>query len=285
MSIYNSKIIKVKNCTFRNNTSDSYFTKKPFQGSAGGLSIGYNSSNSYFYLPDQDNHNHPIAIYRINIYNFTTSPLQYPHVILLLYTEISIEIINCTLTDNSAVLPAGQGGSSTDVLINNVFVGRGGALSVLINTDDYLKFKLSNNSFINNSAESFGGGVYCLTQRGYNQTYTIYNNVFMNNKGPRAGALGLFYLIDLIVPNNSSFNYDICNCTFYNNNASLIAGAVVVSAVYKLTKNVNITFKGCIFSKNEAVIHGGAVDTISFDFFNSIPAESQITFINWLVHV
>ena len=268
----------MKNCTFRNNTSDSYFTNKPFQGSAGGLSIGY-SSDSYFiepYLPDQDNH--PVAVYSIN---FTTSPVQYSHVILLppllLYTK-SVEIINCTFTDNCAVLPTGEGGSSTDVLINNVFVGRGGALSVLINTDDYLKFELSNSSFINNSAEAFGGGVYCLTQRGYIQAYTIHNNVFMNNKGPRAGALGLFYLI---VPSNSAYNYNICNCTFYNNTASLIAGAVVVSAVSELTTNINITFKDCNFSKNAAVIHGGAVDTISFDFFSSIPSESPITFINW----
>ena len=275
----------MKNCTFRNNTSDSYFTKKPFQGSAGSLSIGYNSLDSYFiepYSPDQDNH--PIAI-AFESGNFTTPPVQCPHAILspplLLCIKTSVEIINCTFTENSAVLPAGQGGSSTDVLINNVFVGRGGALSVLINTNDYLKFELSNNSFIYNSAKAFGGGVYCLTQRGYNQAYTIHINFFMNNKGPRAGALGLFYLL---VPKNATYSYDVCNCTFYNNTASLIAGAVVVSAVSELTTSINITFKDYNFSKNAAVIHGGAVDTISFDFFNSIPAESPITFINWLVN-
>ena len=274
----------MKNCTFQNNTSDGYFTKKPFQGSAGGLSIGYNSSDSYFikpYSPNQDNH--LMASFAGG--NFTTSPDRYPHLTTLppslLYPQISVELISSTFTGNSAVLPAGQGGSSTDVLMNNVFTGRGGALSVLINTGDYFKFKLSNNSFINNSAEAFGGGVYCLTQRGFNQTYIIHNNVFINNKGPRAGALALLYLI---VPNNAAYNYNVCNCTFYNNTATLIAGAVMVSAVYELTRNVHITFKDCRFFKNAAVIHGGSFNMISFDFFNSIPAESPITFINWLVH-
>jgi len=267
LSIYNSKIIKVENCTFRNNTSDSYFTKKPFQGSAGGLSIGYNSYFIEPYSPDQNNH--PVAVYNIDI-----TPLQ-PS---LLCTKTCVKIINCRFYDNSAVLPVGQAGSSTDVLINNVFTGRGGALSVLVNTDDYFKCNFSNNIFINNSAEAFGGGVYCLTQRGFNQIYTIHNNTFINNKGSRAGALALLYLK---VSDTPAYNYNVCNCTFYNNTASLIAGAVMVSAVYELTRNVHITFKDCNFSKNVAVIHGGSFDAISFDFFNSIPTESPITFIYW----
>ena len=270
------------NCTFHNNTSDSYFTRKPFQGSAGGLSIGYNSSGSYFTEPSVED-NDPVAAF--DGYNFTTTRIQDIHPLGAFsnnnFDIPDILIINCKFTENSAILPAGQGGSSNDALINNVFHGRGGALSILVNTD-LITFEFCDNIVMNNFAEAFGGGVYCLTQRGSSQRYTFSNNVFINNTGPQAGGLALIYLtipkIAIII-----HIYHVYNCTFYNNSASEMAGAAIISAVYGLATNIFVTFKDCNFSNNAATIHGGAVDITSYYFFDNIQAESLIRFINWLV--
>ena len=43
LNIFNSPNVIIKHCTFRNNTSSSYFTRKPFQGNSGGLSVAYNT--------------------------------------------------------------------------------------------------------------------------------------------------------------------------------------------------------------------------------------------------
>ena len=69
LSIYNSQNVTVKNCTFYNNTSDSYFFNQmqQYQGSSGGLSVGFNMNNSSVVLN--------ITITNINFGNNNASPL------------------------------------------------------------------------------------------------------------------------------------------------------------------------------------------------------------------
>ena len=246
--------ITVKNCIFHNNTSDSLFTRKEYQGSAGGFSVGYD-----FYVT-------PFPVHDNNS-NALISP-----------GSVTSQITNCTFTDNSAQLFNGQRETSTDVLTNNIFPGRGGALSILVNTDLTLTFEFSDNVVMNNFAEVFGGGVYCLTRKGFSQTYTFSNNVFINNTGLRAGGLALIYIETPKIAVHSN----IYNCAFYNNTVSQIAGATIVFAVYGLATNIFVTFKDCKFLNNTAAVYGGAVDTLSLNI-NGIQAESLITFINWLV--
>ena len=250
----------VKNCTFHNNTSDGYFTSKPYQGSAGGLSIGFNSSDIGFIDPQPDD----------NIQHTYVPP-----------PSLNILIINCTFTSNSAVLLHGQRGTSTDSLINKTFPGRGGALSILANTETVIDFVFSNSRVINNFAEAFGGGVYCLTLRGSWQQYTFDNNIFMNNTASVTGGLALIYLVNTILefPVHSL----VCNCTFYSNTATSVAGATAIYFIFEFASDVFVIFENCKFSSNTAVIYGGAVDITSYNFFDNIQAASLIEFINWLV--
>ena len=161
--------------------------------------------------------------------------------------------------------------------MNKIFRGRGGAVIVLVNTDLYLTFNFSDNIVMNNSAEVFAGGVYCLTQISSPQTYTFNNNTFVNNTGLQAGGLGLFYATE---KPTIAIHTDIHKCSFYNNTAFQKGGAALVISDYELPTNVSITFKECNFFNNAAMVHGGAVDVASF---NRILAEPLIALVNWLV--
>ena len=258
--------ITLKNCKFHNNTSNGSFTTSPYQGSAGGCSIGYNN----------------IA------FAFTVPSLQ---------DGARVLITNCNFTDNSARIPASgvstsvkdrdllcaqrRSRSLTDVLTPVYkFNGRGGGLAVLVNIDIPLFFKFTDNIVMNNCAEAFGGGVYCITRRHSNQTYRFSNSTFVNNRGPKAGGLALVYLLNTSNTEFTVHSY-VYNCKFYDNTASEIAGAAVVSAVYGLASNIFVTFKECNFSNNAAKIYGGAVDIASYDFFDNIENQSLVNFHNW----
>ena len=136
---------------------------------------------------------------------------------------------------------------------------------------------------MNNDATTFGGGVYCLAQKGsVYQTYTFANIIFKNNTGAKGN--GLTYIILLNVPITFTVHGLIYNCTFINNTArSEVGGATSVYPLYALANSI-IIFKECKFYNNNALVYGGAVDIISDSFFNNNEAIFPIEFINWLVH-
>lgn len=253
MSIYKSEKIIIRNCTFQNNTSDGYFTNKPFLGSSGGLSIGFNSSDNYF----------------------TSRGLH------------NILIINCIFTNNYALFLDRRKFSSTDAILNKTFYGRGGALSMLINTRNSLEFLFRDNTVINNYADAPGGGVYCLIQTySTNQNYTFHNNDFINNTGSAAGGMAFIYQFNNSITTSSQFTIHsvVYNCMFCNNTAILeVGGAVGIFSILELTNNSFTTFKHCKFYNNTAVAYGGAVDIESYDFFVNIQTVPLVNFTNWLV--
>ena len=261
MSIHNSANITVENCTFHNNTSDGYFSK-PYQGSAGGLSIGHNSLGNYF----------------------TTRESYYYEGFDPLFLNI-VHIINCTFTNNSALFSDGLGITPSEAFQNYVFYGRGGALFVFPYIKNPLRFVFNDNKVINNFADAIGGGVYCLTPRSSCQNYTFGNNVFINNIGSVAGGLALPYLNvsqELLFPVHTL----VYNCTFHSNTAkSKVAGAISIYFIFGVTSNITVKFRDCEFSSNAAVAYGGAVDITSYAFFDNIQTITLINFNNWLVQL
>ena len=265
MSIYESEQITIKNCTFHNNTSDGYFTNKSFMGSSGGLSIGYNYSDSNNYFTSE----------RCRVFG---PPSPIPPIVLHIF------IINCVFTNNFALFLDGQGNSLIEAIQTNKFYGRGGALSLFISVRHTLKFAFNDSKVINNFAGALGGGMYCLFETCSNQTYTFGNNVFMNNTASMVGGIVFIYRY---IPMQSCFaiiNSLLYNCTFYNNTArSKVAGAVAIYSVLGLSENISITFKHCKFHNNTAMTYGGAVDITSYSFFVSIELVQLVEFIDWLV--
>ena len=244
VSIYNSQDVTVKNCKFLNNTSDSYFTRRPYQGSSAGLSIGY-------------------------------------HYILskLILHNVSVLVTGCTFINNYAAAPTALRLTSTEIFRGRIFSGRGASMSILVNINTALSFILNSSIFVNNSAYNLAGGIYCLAESGKDrQSYLWSNNVFIGNRASLAGVLNFISTFNF--PIQFVLNYTVYNCTFSDNVAhSEVAGAATIYPLYGLP-NTLVVFEDCKFYNNSALIYGGAVDIASYNFF-AYRILFPVEFINW----
>jgi len=234
----------VKNCTFYNNIADTFFIR-PYQGNAGGLSIGYNAR---FAKVSLDN--------------------------------ISIIVINCNFTDNHAA----ERFSPHRVQEERIFSGRGGGMIFLINVtgvDRILQFTVNNSIFKNNLASNLGGGIYTFSSETANlkQLYIYANNIFIGNAADYGGA---FLASNEIESRNYSLNRLLYNCSFENNKARHIGGGMYMYFAYGFGGDF-VRVEECTFSRNTAVDHGGAFDAVSLNLYGNRQLQSPIVFENWYV--
>ena len=225
LNVYNSKNVLISNCTFYNSTSSSYFTRKPYQGSAGGLSIGYNSQ-------------------------------------CVTLSDVNVIVIDCKFTNNRA---AGLNLSPTQLQARRIFSGRGGGLSIPVNLEiSSINCVVNNSVFIDNYAESFAGGYYVFISGFVRyQKYLIENNVFTGNvAGNIAGAFSFAYFGGL--GSSSILNCTVYNSSFTANSAN-IGDCINLLPSYPGFRNVFVSFKDCLFNYNTAVEYAGpflAIDNI-----------------------
>lgn len=241
VNIFNSPNVIVKNCTFDNNTSDTYFTRKPYQSNAGGLSLGYNSL-------------------------FATVPLDVMNII----------VSNCTFANNHAGLHA----SPNEVQESRVFSGRGGGLSLVVNVTGIVKCIMNNSIFVNNSAENLGGGIYVSISESSTsyQFYLLANNVFTSNAASYGGG---FFFANLVIPSsNFSQNIIVSNSVFTKNKARHIGGGIYVFSSLGLGGS-SIKIEKSRFFINTAGDHGGAVDVDSFNLYESRQNQIPVEFLSW----
>ena len=245
MNIFNSPNVIVKNCTFINNTSSSYFTRKPFQGNAGGLSIGYNSRLATISLSD-----------------------------------VNIIVTDCTFTNNRAVPPSNLQLSPTQLQARRIFSGRGGGLSIVINITNFVNLTINNSMFVNNTAENFGGGVYMFISEtsASDQLFTFANNNFTMNRATHGG--GFSYANFVIIPQEYSQTALFYECVFVRNQAYLAAGLNVVPSFYGLSGR-SVRFVNCGFYGNSATLFSGAVDISSYKFYENRVNQSPAEFTSW----
>ena len=248
VDIYNSQNVIVKNCTFSNNTSDNFYFQlmKEYQGSAGGLSVGYNMNHST--------------------------------------VTLNMTIIDTKFISNSALPLAKYRRTSSEMIYNRNFTGRGGGLSVLVNARfSQLVCVIKNCSFVNNSAERFGGALYVLVTHVFNdQIYQLDSNNFSDNTAPIGGGL-LF--VDLREEGSDDIyvNITVFNCTFTNNTVKDSAGAVGIYSSVGKTR-YSVVFKDCVFYHNIAVLHGGAIHLGAYRFHKSGQKLCHVHIVNWLVY-
>lgn len=241
LNIFNSPNVIIRNCTFYNNTSDTYFTRQPYKSNAGGLSIGYNS------LPGT------ISLDKMNII-----------------------VNNCNFTGNHAGLPA----SPNEVQESRIFSGRGGGLSLVVNVTGIVNFTVNNSIFVNNLAENLGGGIYVSISEfsTLKQFYLFANNTFTSNAANYGGG---FFFANLVIPStNFSQNIHVYNSVFTKNNAEDIGGGIYVFSSLGLGGSF-IKFERCNFFLNTAGDHGGAVDVESFNLYRSRQNQSPVELVSW----
>ena len=242
VNLYNCGDVTVTNCMFYNNTGTAYFSRQPYQGNSGGLSIGYN-------IP---------------------LPLN--------YKIINISISNCNFTLNK-VLSVGIT-TPTQLVSSRIFHARGGAVIIVASIATSLNCTVSNNVFVDNFAQRSAGALYILSEHdGLHQYYCV-NNVFIRNSSPDGGAL-LFSPAAVIasIGTDLSVTFDITNCTFLSNVGSVYAGAIVFNLFVSPNDNV-INVKDSIFYNNSAVDYSGAIDVASLEFF-SYRNATPIRIENW----
>ena len=216
LNIFNSPNVIVKNSTFHNNTCDSYFTRKPFQGSGGALSIGYNAN-------------------------------------LASLNSADVLVTDCVFSNNKAVAPLRL--STNDILSRKIFSGRGGGLSVPVNAIWPLNIVVNNSVFMNNLALNHGGSFYChISGTVSNQTYLFENNIFINNRallGSGAINLGNYG----ITAPFSTLHITIFNCTF-ESNAAQIGGCLRITPSYPGLSGNFLKIINCSFYNNTSIQRG-----------------------------
>ena len=243
LNIFNSPNVTVKYCTFRNNTSTSYFTRKPFQGNSGGLSVAYNME-------------------------------------LASLSSIDVLVTDCVFLNNSADPPSHLFLSTTNLIEQQIFSGRGGGMAMPVNVECPVNVVINNSLFMNNFAGNYGGGLYCfLSGTVGNQTYMFGNNRFVSNEAMiGSGALN-FGNFGNTAP-FSALHSTMYNCTFENNKAQT-GGCLHMFPSYPGFSGNFVTIKECLFLNNTSTEIGGAIDVTSYNLYQSRQHYNPVQFIGW----
>ena len=188
--MYNCLTTEIVNCSFADNYATTVIQDSRYRGNAGGVAIG---------------------IYGVSHTN---------------QTKPSVLVAGSSFARNIAY-PVDQVTSST-LIKNRIFVGRGGGLAVYVEQDDPVIITIIGCTFTNNSASTRGGGVFLFLDGHLSgHTFLLANSLLEGNNVNFTGASGnggsggagggiattLFIPLDRRFPNNML----ITNCTFLRN--------------------------------------------------------------------
>lgn len=231
--IYNSAHVTIINSNFTNNSGTGEVLL-PFRGNTGAVAIGYNKDKS-------------------------TS-----------ITNQTILVQNCLFTDNRANVSTKSFLTSSNIVAQGVFTGRGGGLGLLINESFHnVTAVIADCHFINNFASSFGGGFYVVFNgTGTQHTVAIENCQFINNTGILgAGGNNIAYLT------NGELNIPITaiirNSYFFGNQGET-GGATYIFPASTFGGDGNVAFiENCTYENNEASNFGGAIAAATYSLFRA----------------
>ena len=247
LNIFNSPNVVVKHCTFHNNTSSSYFTRKPFQGNSGGLSVAYNTK-------------------------------------LASLNAINVVVTDCIFINNSADPPSFLFLTTTDLIEKQIFSGRGGGMAMPIKADCPLNITVNNSLFMNNFAQNYGGSMYYfMGGTNNNQTYMFGNNSYISNQALIGSGAMHFGNFGKTMP-FTSLHSTIYNCTFANNRAQS-GGCSHMFPSYSGYNGNFIKIEKCSFYNNTATEIGGTYDISSYNSYKSRQHYDPVQFIARLVRI
>ena len=192
VDIYNCGYPTITNCTFQHNGPASVIKQQPYRGHSGGLSIGLSLNHSLGFNPE-------------------------------------VHVSNCRFISNSAIVGASLVQTSSNAIQRLILTGRGGGAAILVNTSDPVYVSVEDCVFMDNSATSFGGGLYLLPDGPSNNTFVVNRTVFIQNRG--GGGSGALHLAFRDIGTLTRLHsYLVYNSEFVENVGS-IGGAIYVSII------------------------------------------------------
>lgn len=222
MDIYQCTSIEVLRSDFVNNGPVNISREGQYRGHAGGLSIGYT------YINDNDDDDPGMGgnVTMSVVRNDSAGPGP------------GAWIDQCKFlnnTSNGLDLDSGQ------TLEGTVFPGRGGALTVAIDSPFEFNVVISSCEVIGNTAQAFGGGIY-LVFSGYNPHFTTVNNtVFIDNTSKGSGGLSLGYVEGS--EGGESVKMDVYDC-YFRNNSGAFGGGIYIYADSEFSSSQEVVRDG-----------------------------------------
>ena len=205
--------VAVTDCTFEHNGPVTVFKQDQYRGSAAGISIGYD-----------DNH-----------YADSGTPIgSVPD------RTGSVSVINCTFQNNTHTPITDQQVDAHNFLSRYVFPGRGGALSLTVNSSFPFNANITNCLVEDNLAQSLGGGFY-IVYSGYSEHLTVVSNSkFVSGHAQDIGGGGLVVAF-VEAGRRESFNVrlEVYNSIFADNSAAF-GGGIYFLAGRKLSLAVSV---------------------------------------------
>ena len=245
VNIFNCHNVVLFNCSFENNNSTGQFARTRFQGSSGGLSIGM----------------HP-----------STATIGHGDV-------VSIVVDSCRFIDNKAYAFGNDVHSATSLLANSIITGRGGGMSLTLNSNNTVHSNITHNYFEKNSARVYGGGLYFLVKNvTRNQTHFFQDNIFINNNAMLTSGAMIYGLVGMVSP-ESSINVNMLK-NYFEGNSAQFGGAFRFQRPTGNQGNYLI-INGCVFKRNTAIENGAAIGISKAQFFNFDQRSIPITIANW----
>jgi len=244
VNIYNCPNVNITNCTFEYNNSTGEFSLDRFQGSSGGLSIGF--------------------------YDGRESPPT---------DSINIIVDSCRFISNNSTALGSDVHTATNLLRTNIVTGRGGGMSITLNTKLVVFSTVTNNYYENNWGSVYAGGLYFLIlDVKKNQTHLFKNNYYLRNQ---AGTTSGGMLYGLVGKVRSTIFVSVMN-DYYQENSAPLAGAVRFQRPTGNQGNF-LTYNNCTFVNNSAMESGAAIGISKTQFFNFNQKSVPISIINWYV--
>ena len=237
--IYNSDFIKITGSNFSNNAGTGNVLL-PFRGNTGAIAIGYFQNQ---------------------------------------YTNPTVFVENCMFADNKATISTESFLASPHSVLNGIYVGRGGALGLLVYESSYnVTAVITNSKFFNNFASDFGGGLYVvLSGESIQHKITVENCQFINNNG-MFGAGGIHFGLFSNAHRNFPTTVKLQNC-YYRGNQGGHGGAI--SIIPSQVEGQIVAIENSIFENNEASAFGGAIVIATQLLFESMEGFSKYNISNW----
>ncbi len=184
--MYMSGVVYIGNCTFEHNGPVLVVKPQQYRGHSAGLSIG---------TREESTNN----------------------------SGVHFMVADCTFLNNTSKAPPDNVGATTRLHTTFAFVGRGGGCSILMNTSFPANVTIENSTFKDNSATSFGGGLY-MGFGGFSSHEVVVNKAkFERNRSVSAGGL-VYTFLDWV---ERGADLLLTNSEFVENSARVGGGALV----------------------------------------------------------